>query len=73
MLVLQRKPNEEICIGDDIRVMVVDVRGDKVRLGISAPRDVAVHRSEVRDAILSEHAEERAEADRYHRQQEEAL
>ena len=51
MLVLSRKKNESIVINDDIVVMVVDVRGDKVRLGIEAPREVAVHRREVYEAI----------------------
>jgi carbon storage regulator len=51
MLVLSRKKNESIIINDDIVVMVVDVRGDKVRLGIQAPREVAVHRREIYDAI----------------------
>jgi carbon storage regulator len=47
MLVLSRKLNEDICIGDDVRVRVVEVRGDRVRLGVLAPRSVPVHRSEV--------------------------
>ena len=51
MLVLSRKKNESIVINDDIVVMVVDVRGDKVRLGIQAPREVTVHRREVYEAI----------------------
>jgi len=51
MLVLSRKKNESIIINDDIVIMVVDVRGDKVRLGIQAPREVSVHRREVYDAI----------------------
>jgi carbon storage regulator len=54
MLVLSRKVNQEIRIGDDIRVMVIDVRGDNVRLGVQAPRDVPVHRHEVYDAIKRE-------------------
>ena len=54
MLVLSRKVNQEICIGDDIRVMVIEIRGDKVRLGVVAPRDVPVHRHEVFDAITRE-------------------
>lgn len=48
MLVLSRQKDQSILIGDSIRVMVVDVRGDKVRLGIEAPKDVAVDRVEVR-------------------------
>ena len=51
MLVLSRKKNESIIIRDDIVVMVVEVQGDKVRLGIEAPRDVPVHRREVYEKI----------------------
>ena len=51
MLVLSRKKSETIVIGDDIVITVVEVRGDKVRLGIEAPKDVPVHRREVYDAI----------------------
>lgn len=54
MLVLSRKKDEVICIGDDIKLMVVDIQGDKVRLGIEAPRNVGVHRQEVYDAIKRE-------------------
>lgn len=54
MLVLSRKKDQEIMIGDGIRVMVVEIRGDKVRLGITAPRDVPVHRHEVHEAIQRE-------------------
>lgn len=51
MLVLSRKKNESIVINNDITVVVVEIRGDKVRLGIEAPREVPVHRQEVYDAI----------------------
>jgi carbon storage regulator len=53
MLVLSRKAQESICIGDGIRVTVIDVRGNKVRLGIEAPPHVRIHREEVaaRDAF----------------------
>ena len=51
MLVLSRKKNESIVIDDRIVITVVEVRGDKVRLGIEAPRDVPIHRSEVYEAI----------------------
>ena len=51
MLVLSRKKNESIVINDNIIVVVVDVRGDKVRLGVNAPSDVTVYRKEVYDAI----------------------
>lgn len=49
MLVLSRKRDEEIVIDDRIRIVVVEIRGDKVRLGIEAPRDVDVHRKEIWD------------------------
>lgn len=51
MLVLSRKKNESIVIANDIVITVVEVRGDKVRLGIVAPKDVPVHRQEVYEAI----------------------
>jgi carbon storage regulator len=54
MLVLSRKKNESIIIDENIVITVVEVRGDKVRLGIQAPREVPVHRSEVYDAIQAE-------------------
>ena len=57
MLVLSRKKGESIVIGDDIVVTIVEVRGDKIRLGIEAPRDVPVHRKEIRDAILNTQAD----------------
>ena len=50
MLVLQRKLNEQILIGNTVSVMVVEIRGDKVRLGVTAPSDVPVDRREVREA-----------------------
>ncbi|MBT4473916.1 carbon storage regulator CsrA [Candidatus Peribacteria bacterium] len=54
MLVLSRKKDEKIIIGDAISIMVIDIRGDKVRLGIDAPRDVTIHREEVYEAIQRE-------------------
>lgn len=51
MLVLSRKENESIVINNDITVTVVEIRGDKVRLGIVAPKEVPVHRQEVFNAI----------------------
>lgn len=54
MLVLSRLRDETIMIGDDIEVTVVDIRGDKVRLGINAPTRIAVHRKEVYEAIKKE-------------------
>lgn len=54
MLVLSRKKNESIVIDENIVVTVVEVRGDKVRLGIQAPREVPIHRSEIHAAIQNE-------------------
>ncbi|MBI5765312.1 MAG: carbon storage regulator CsrA [Planctomycetes bacterium] len=54
MLVLSRQRDETIMIGDEIEITVVDIRGDKVRLGITAPSHVPVHRKEVYDAIQRE-------------------
>ena len=51
MLVLSRKKNESIVINSDITIVVVEIRGDKVRLGVEAPKEVPVHRREVYDAI----------------------
>ena len=56
MLILSRKCEESIVINHDITVTVVEVRGDKVRLGITAPKDVPVHRSEIHEAIKRERA-----------------
>ena len=54
MLVLTRKINEKIHFGDDITLTVVEIRGDKVRLGIEAPREVSIHRGEIYEAIKRE-------------------
>ena len=54
MLVLSRQRDESIMIGDQIEITVVDIRSDKVRLGISAPRTVQVHRKEIFDSIRLE-------------------
>jgi len=54
MLVLSRQKDESIMIGDDVEITIVDVRGDKVRLGIAAPKSIPVHRREVYDAIQRE-------------------
>ncbi|NOX58367.1 MAG: carbon storage regulator CsrA [Planctomycetes bacterium] len=54
MLVLSRSRDQSIMIGDDIEITIVDVRGDKVRVGINAPRQVSVHRKEVYEAIRRE-------------------
>ena len=57
MLVLSRKRDESIMIGDDVEIIIVDVRGDKVRLGITAPKNIPVHRREIYDAIQREKKE----------------
>ena len=57
MLVLSRCKNESIIIGDDIEVTIVDVRGDKVKLGITAPKEIPVHREEIYRAIKAEQGE----------------
>lgn len=54
MLVLSRHRDESIMIGDDVMITIVDIRGDKVRLGIEAPQEIPVHRQEVYDAIKRE-------------------
>jgi len=54
MLVLSRQKDESIIIGDDVEITIVDVRGDKVRLGINAPRSISVHRKEIYEAIQRE-------------------
>lgn len=54
MLVLSRQRDESIIIGDNIVITVIDIRGDKVRLGINAPKEIPVHRQEVYQAIQSE-------------------
>lgn len=55
MLVFTRQRGESIFIGDNIKVTIVDIRGDKVRMGIEAPADVSIHRQEVYEAIQREH------------------
>jgi carbon storage regulator len=54
MLVLSRQRDESIMIGDNIVITIVDIRGDKVRLGINAPSEIPVHRQEVYEAIQRE-------------------
>jgi carbon storage regulator len=60
MLVLSRQKDESIMIGEDVEVTIVDVRGDKVRLGITAPKSIPVHRREVYEAIKREKAQKQA-------------
>lgn len=57
MLVLSRQLDESIMIGDDIVLTIVDIRGDKVRIGIAAPTDIPVHRQEVYETIQRENME----------------
>ncbi len=59
MLVLSRQRDESIMIGDNVEIIIVDVRGDKVRLGITAPKDIPVHRREIYDAIQREKNEKK--------------
>ncbi|HOR93379.1 MAG TPA: carbon storage regulator CsrA [Spirochaetota bacterium] len=54
MLVLARKVNESIMIGDDIEIVIIDIKGDQVKLGIKAPKSVAVHRKEIYEEIQKE-------------------
>lgn len=58
MLVLSRKKTEVICIGNNIKLVVIDILGERVRLGIIAPKDVPVHRQEVFDAIQRQKQQE---------------
>lgn len=64
MLVLSRQRDESIIIGDNIVITIVDIRGDKVRLGIQAPTEIPVHRQEVYDAIQRENAMKESETQR---------
>jgi len=60
MLVLSRRKDESIMIGDDVEIVIVNIRGDKVRLGITAPKHIPVHRREIYEAIQREKAEKDA-------------
>jgi len=67
MLVLSRQTDQTIVIGDNIEITVVSIRGDKVRIGINAPREITVHRKEIYEAIQKENADGAdASADRPH-------
>jgi carbon storage regulator len=67
MLVLSREKDESIMIGDDVEITIVDVRGNKVRLGINAPREVSVHRKEIYLAIQKEKQQNGTEAPGAHK------
>ena len=58
MLVLSRKKDESIMVGDNIKLTIIEIRGDKVRIGIEAPRDVTVHREEIYKIVKKEKAEQ---------------
>lgn len=58
MLVLSRKKEESIMVGDNIKLTIIEIRGDKVRIGIEAPRDVTVHREEIYEIVKKERAEQ---------------
>lgn len=78
MLVLSRKKDESIVINNDIKIVVVEIRGDKVRLGVEAPKEVPVHRQEVFDAIargeaVVEAIEMEADSRKPFRQQEDSV
>ena len=64
MLVLSRQKDESIIIGDNFEIIIVDVRGDKVRLGITAPKEIPVHRREIFDAIQREKNEKKESQER---------
>jgi len=57
MLVLSRKKNESIIIGDDIEIVIVDVKGEQVKIGVKAPKSITVHRAEVYEEIQKENQE----------------
>jgi len=59
MLVLSRRKDESIIVGEDVEITIVDVRGNKVRLGITAPRSISVHRKELYEAIHREKGDEK--------------
>ncbi len=56
MLILTRRVSEEVMIGDDIKIKILGVKGNQVRIGIEAPKDVAVHREEIYQRILAENS-----------------
>jgi len=70
MLVLSRQRDESIMIGDDVEIIIVDVRGDKVRLGITAPKSIPVHRREIYDAIQREKSQKKEQQEKEQQEQE---
>jgi len=73
MLVLSRQRDESIMIGDDVEITIVDVRGDKVRLGITAPKRIPVHRREIYEAIQREKKEKEEQAKKKAQEQTEEV
>jgi len=72
MLVLSRQRDESIMIGDDVEIIIVDVRGDKVRLGITAPKEIPVHRREIYDAIQREKRQKKEPQETQEKQEKES-
>ena len=70
MLVLSRQRDESIMIGDDVEIIIVDVRGDKVRLGITAPKSIPVHRREIYDAIQREKSQKKEQEEQQQQEQQ---
>lgn len=63
MLILTRRVGESLMIGDDVNVTVLGIRGNQVRIGVNAPKDVAVHREEIYDRIQKEQSEDVSSSD----------
>ena len=61
MLVLSRRKDRSIMIGEDVEIKILDIRGNRVRLGITAPRSISIHRREIYEAIQQQKADKKAE------------